>query len=266
MKEYASTKDLFNDLLGTDLPSTEDIAQYFLEMAQSADEDKIKQTAEALDIDPEEFAGKLDTIRKLYHVSQFREDDEDEDDYFSFEEEEEIDRLKAILDKIDIPEDKIDDHLFYGRILNNLIGELIREKYKNGEAWDEKYDRDISPDADEILEYMSTPDHSYSGISMDPGERDEVMRSAAIGKEICLLLREAAADKVEEYQKKYIEQNVKDLMAGKYKSIEDVEANMPLYRKYNPDGSFRILNVPTEILAWGMFIATINEGYLPATR
>lgn len=74
-------------------------------------------------------------------------------------------------------------------------------------------------------------------------------------------LREALADKLMEVQKEIIMQNAIDVMNGKYKSVEDMEERMPLFRKEYPDGSAEMLNVPDEFMQWASFIGTLNEEY-----
>lgn len=74
-------------------------------------------------------------------------------------------------------------------------------------------------------------------------------------------LREALADKLMEVQQKIIMQNAIDLMSGKYRSVEDMEERMPLYKKEYPDGSAQMLNVPDEFMQWASFIGTLNEEF-----
>lgn len=73
------------------------------------------------------------------------------------------------------------------------------------------------------------------------------------------LVREVVADKLMEIQDVYLKQNVEDVKSGKYTDQKDMEKNMPLFRKNNPDGSYQMLNAPDDYMFWSMFVADLNE-------
>lgn len=74
------------------------------------------------------------------------------------------------------------------------------------------------------------------------------------------VLKEALTEKILDEQEEIMEQNARDILAGKYQTKEDLE-RMPLYRKENPDGSAFLTNVPDTILFWASLMGVLNEDY-----
>lgn len=74
------------------------------------------------------------------------------------------------------------------------------------------------------------------------------------------VLKEVLTEKILDEQEEIMEQNARDILAGKYQTKEDLE-RMPLYRKENPDGSAFLTNVPDTILFWASLMGVLNEDY-----
>lgn len=110
----------------------------------------------------------------------------------------------------------------------------------------------------DILDHMMFPD----GAGTDKSSYDSLIEGFIHDGADLEVLKDALIDKLMDEQEKIMQQNMKDVMAGKYKDVSDMERSMPLFRKENPDGSAQLLNVPDEFAVWAAFIGTLNEDYL----
>lgn len=72
-------------------------------------------------------------------------------------------------------------------------------------------------------------------------------------------IRDEAVIIADELQQKYIAKNMKDLLSGKYRSIDEAREKMPLFNDVHPDGSSDCYNVPQDCMNWFGTIGWINS-------